>query len=180
MKYYWPYLLLFPLFINANIARAEGACPPGQYPIGGQGAAACAPIPQGSVAQPPASPAGKWTKTWGAIAMGSVDSTTIYGVPTGKLSKSEAEQDALMRCSSQGATDCKVVFTYNNQCTAIAEPHIDKLPFSGGIIKFAGAATTLEASDLALKQCKERNQQTPQAKCEVVYTACTEPVFQSY
>ncbi|TGS15267.1 DUF4189 domain-containing protein, partial [Mesorhizobium sp. M1C.F.Ca.ET.187.01.1.1] len=26
-------------------ASAEGRCPPGQYPIGGQGVGGCAPIP---------------------------------------------------------------------------------------------------------------------------------------
>jgi len=174
-------LVLLTLLL-AGSAIAEQGCPPGQIPAqAGGNMTSCGPIPAGYYQQPSApSPSGRWIKTWGAIAMGSVDATTIYGVPTGKLSKSEAEQDSLRRCSSKGATDCKVVFTYNNQCTAIAEPHINKLPFPNGIVKFTGAGTTVEASNLALKECKERNQGTPQAQCEVVYTTCTEPIFQAY
>ena len=53
---------------------AEGNCPPGYYPIGGQGARGCAPIPSGApsstssggISELPAnSPTGRWIKTWG-------------------------------------------------------------------------------------------------------------------
>lgn len=52
-------------------AWAEGNCPPGYYPIGGQGARGCAPIPGGATGSTGSSeirlatPTGKWTKTWG-------------------------------------------------------------------------------------------------------------------
>ncbi|MDC8640877.1 DUF4189 domain-containing protein [Xanthomonas hortorum] len=96
-------ILVFPILYLPIAAWAQG-CPPGQYQIGGQGAIACAPIPQGNSEQttPAPRPLGKWIKTWGAIAMGSVDSIFSYGVTTGKLSKSEAEKDALNRCASHG------------------------------------------------------------------------------
>ncbi len=32
-------------FLGAHVAYAEGGCPPGSYPIGGQGVQGCAPIP---------------------------------------------------------------------------------------------------------------------------------------
>lgn len=47
--------------------HAEGNCPPGYYPIGGQGGAGCAPIlrSQEKIASPPARSSGYWIKTWG-------------------------------------------------------------------------------------------------------------------
>ena len=54
----------------AKPALAEGGCPPGSYPIGGQGVQGCAPIPgatnSGTNKHP--TPAGRWVKTWGALA----------------------------------------------------------------------------------------------------------------
>lgn len=60
-------LLSLGLFISTFFghAAAEGNCPPGQFPIGGQGAVACAPMPQSGSATPQESrPLGKWIKTW--------------------------------------------------------------------------------------------------------------------
>lgn len=122
MKFYWS--LIFLLVLTPNFARAEGGCPPGQYPIGGQGAVACAPMPQNN-SQPQARPLGKWIKTWGAIAMGSIDSVVNYGVSTGKFSKSEAQNEAMAKCASHGEKDCTVKLTYFNQCAAISTPEVD-------------------------------------------------------
>lgn len=53
-------------------AMAEGRCPPGQYPIGGQGMAGCAPLPgAGDGENSGPTPTGRWIKTWGAISMAS-------------------------------------------------------------------------------------------------------------
>ncbi|MDG6401294.1 DUF4189 domain-containing protein [Pseudomonas quasicaspiana] len=160
-------------------AKAEQGCPPGQYPIGGQGAIACAPLPQQSVQQQPR-PSGKWIKTWGAIAMGSSDSIPTYGVTTGKLSKDEAEEDALNRCASRGQTNCQIGLSYKNQCAAVAEPQINGNPFAGGISEFMGHGTVLKASDMALERCKQHNKSTPSAECKVIYTACSEPIFENF
>ncbi|MCD5975507.1 DUF4189 domain-containing protein, partial [Pseudomonas quasicaspiana] len=156
--------------------------PPGQYPIGGQGVAACAPIPQGSSQEtaPAPRPLGKWIKTWGAIAMGSVDSIFSYGVTTGKLSKSEAEKDALNRCASHGEKNCKIGLAYKNQCAAIAEPKVNGKPFSTGLSNFVGAGTIVEASNVALERCKADNRPTPGVECKIIYEACSEPIFKAY
>lgn len=54
----------------AGSAFGEGACPPGQYPIGGQGVQGCAPIPQsGAGGGSGPRPTGRWIKTWGAIGL---------------------------------------------------------------------------------------------------------------
>jgi len=180
MKFFLILILIVPISLIARIAHAEGACPPGQYPIGGQGAIACAPIPQESPAQLEARPNGKWVKTWGAVAVGSIDSTTSYGVTTGKLSKFEAQQDAMRRCASHGETNCKIGLAYENQCAVIVEPHINGRPFPTGFIRIVGRATVIEASEAALKICQEDNKATPQAKCEIVYSACSEPIFHKF
>ncbi|WP_150116013.1 DUF4189 domain-containing protein, partial [Xanthomonas phaseoli] len=121
-----------------------------------------------------------WIKTWGAIAMGSIDSITSYGVNTGKLSKAEAEKDALRRCASHGETNCRIGLSYENQCAVIAEPQINGKPFSTGFSRFIGAATIAEASEYALDKCEQDNKNSPGAQCKIVYTACTEPIFQKY
>ncbi|MBV6846599.1 DUF4189 domain-containing protein [Xanthomonas campestris pv. paulliniae] len=175
MKFYWS--LVFLLVFAPNFARAEGGCPPGQYPIGGQGAVGCAPMPQNN-SQPQARPLGKWIKTWGAIAMGSIDSVVNYGVSTGKFSKSEAQNEAMAKCASHGEKDCNVTLTYFNQCAAISTPEVDGKQAGGGVVQFAGSATIAEASARASSLC--RNSNKPPAQCTIIYSNCTEQVFQRF
>ncbi|WP_372359196.1 DUF4189 domain-containing protein [Xanthomonas axonopodis] len=165
-------LLIYACILD--IAHAEGGCPPGQYPIGGQGAIACAPLPQDQTQQK-ARPIGKWIKTWGAIASGTIDSIVTYGVSTGKFSKAEAEQEALAQCSSHGENNCAVLLTYRNQCAAVATPKIDGRP--SGIARLVGRATLDQASTDALATCTKNN---PNAECSIGYKNCTEPVFQQF
>ncbi|WP_080274821.1 DUF4189 domain-containing protein [Pseudomonas syringae] len=181
MKFLWTLVVFLPCFVES--VQAEQGCPPGQYQIGGQGAVACAPIPQeNSGQQQPVAPrpTGEWIETWGAIAMGSIDATTSFGVTTGKLSKSEAEEDSLRRCASHGEDNCKVLISYHNQCVALAEPQINGMPFSTGVISASRAGTIAEASEMSAKDCKEKNKQTPSAQCKVGYSACTEQIFHKY
>lgn len=157
-------------------AKAEQGCPPGQYPIGGQGAIACAPLPQQSVQQQPR-PSGKWIKTWGAIAMGSKGETPYYGIPVGLASKEDAEREALSRCAKLGASGCHVVVSYRNQCAAIGEPQKYGKPASNSLIQFSRQPTKQEAYNEALSRCQSRN---PEMQCEVIFNACSEPVFQEF
>ncbi|WP_081613574.1 DUF4189 domain-containing protein [Xanthomonas sacchari] len=178
--------LAFATFFLAGAAYAENGCPPGQLPAQANGAiTSCTPIPPGyyqQQGQTPAAPrpSGRWLKTWGAIAVGSIDTTTSYGVTTGKLSQAEAEADALRRCASHGETDCKVVFRYRNQCVAIAEPQIDGRPLDDAHVKFISAASIPEASSHAISDCKEANRGSSGDKCKIIYTACTEQVFEKF
>ncbi|KAB7775448.1 DUF4189 domain-containing protein [Xanthomonas sp. LMG 12459] len=177
------YLFLATLFL-AGVAHAENGCPPGQLPAQANGAiTSCTPIPSGYYQQQAPAvprPSGRWIKTWGAIAMGSKDSTTSYGVTTGKLSQAEAETDALKRCASHGETDCKIVFQYRNQCVAVAEAQINGLPLTDGHVRFISAASIQEASKHVVSDCKTVNKNFAGAECKVVYTACTEQVFEKF
>jgi hypothetical protein len=177
------YCALLFLIISILSAQAEEGCPPGQIPAqAGGGMTSCGPIPagyyQGQLAAP--RPSGEWIKTWGAVAVGSIDSTTSYGVTTGKLSKSAAEQDAMRRCASHGETNCKLALAYENQCAVVVEPHINGLPFPTGVSRVVGRGAVHEASQAALEIRKEDNKETPAAKCEIVYSACSEPIFQKF
>ncbi|MEA9563842.1 MULTISPECIES: DUF4189 domain-containing protein [unclassified Xanthomonas] len=174
------YLFISMLIFFPYSAMAEGNCPPGQFQIGGQGAVACAPIPQEGSIQQPARPAGKWIKTWGAVAMGWVGSIPYYGVPAGKLSKSEAEVDALERCTKKGPKNCAIKLTYFNQCAAIAEPHTseDLIP-DGSKTIFVGNASLEGAANQAEKECNVANRSF-QVKCKVIYKACSDQIFKKF
>ncbi|EMR4108343.1 TPA: DUF4189 domain-containing protein [Stenotrophomonas maltophilia] len=157
-------LLLAAVFQSA--AFAEGGCPPGQYPIGGQGVQGCAPIPgagDGSLKTP--QPGGKWIKTWGAI---SVSPEGASGVSTGRRSKSDAEAEAVMQCRQSGGHACRTSFSYENQCVAAVVPSSG----SGGT-SFGGKATVDEAIQLATRLCIRDGGQG----CHVVYTACSAPEY---
>ncbi|WP_367346244.1 DUF4189 domain-containing protein [Stenotrophomonas bentonitica] len=155
-------LAVFPLE-----AQAEGRCPPGQYPVGGQGVGGCAPIPAGGSGDQAPVPTGRWIKTWGAVASsGSGDA----GASKGKFSKSEASKDAIAQCAQWGATDCKVTLTYKNSCVAV----IQGQKGLGG--KVSTAADEQTAIERATDQCKESGS----ASCKVLYSACTDPYFEKY
>ncbi|MDY4294899.1 MULTISPECIES: DUF4189 domain-containing protein [unclassified Xanthomonas] len=175
------FLALCVLMVAAHGAHAEGGCPPGQYPIGGQGAAGCAPIPQSQAApQEAPRPTGYWVKTWGAIAMGPGDGWNSFGVTTGKASKSEAEADALKRCVSNGVKDCRIGLSYRNQCAAVAEPQIGGKSYLDGLTNFVAAGSEEAAGDVAVQRCEQDNRAVTGMQCKVIYTACSRAVFKSY
>ncbi|WP_244860040.1 DUF4189 domain-containing protein [Xanthomonas arboricola] len=162
-------IFIFAFFFVSGSALAQG-CPVGQYQIGGQGAVACAPIPQGAPIQKDPRPSGKWIKTWGAIAG---DGNENLGVSTGKLKKSEAQQDALEKCEGASKEKCSILYVYENRCAAIAEPEL-----RGAIIRGFAAGPSIEvAGKNAISFCKKSN---PGNECKTIYTACTEPVFKSF
>lgn len=172
------FILLCSLLAFApNAAVAEQGCPPGQYPIGGQGVAACAPIPQGNTQQAQPRPLGKWINTWGAVAIGSIGLERNYGASTGKHSKAEAERDALARCSKHGEQNCEIGLSYYNQCVAVGEPQIDQKPNLMGKVQFFGSATLEKAATAAQAACESKN---PTNTCKIIYNACTDQIFQKF
>ncbi|WP_343238094.1 DUF4189 domain-containing protein [Stenotrophomonas rhizophila] len=149
-------------------ASAEGRCPPGQYPVGGQGVGGCAPIPSsgGGDSGSPV-PTGRWIKTWGAIA---VSSSGDAGASKGKMSKAEASKDAIAQCSQWGAKDCKIELAYKNQCAAVIQA--DK----GKGTKLNTGAEEKTAIERATLDCKKSGSET----CKVIYSGCTDPYFEKY
>ncbi|WP_082061812.1 DUF4189 domain-containing protein [Xanthomonas sp. GPE 39] len=158
------------IFIFSMNASAEGNCPPGQYPIGGQGAVGCAPIPQDNPEPQQPRPTGKWIKTWGAIA---IDASGNLGVSTGKLKKTEADQDAMYKCESAEQGKCRVVMDYNNQCIAVANPNR-----AGDIIQSFSRGPSIEvASHDAISDCQKKNSGI---ECKILYESCSEQIFQKF
>ncbi|MCC4615278.1 DUF4189 domain-containing protein [Xanthomonas campestris pv. asclepiadis] len=166
--------LAFPLLFVSLSAWAEQGCPAGQIPAQSNGSmASCGPIPAGYYQEQPAPaprPTGKWIKTWGAIAG---DGNENLGVSTGKLKKSEAQQDALEKCEGASQDKCSVLYVYENRCAAIAEPER-----RGAIIRGFAAGPSIEVANRnAISFCKKENSG---GQCKTIYTACTEPVFKSF
>lgn len=162
-------VLLLILLATPDTSFAEGRCPPGQYPVGGQGAGGCAPIPtsaSGDEGGP--RPTGRWLKTWGAIAL-STDGAS--GAATGRLTKAAAARDAEAVCVSSGGTSCKVAFTYKNQCAAAS------VPTSGlGGTSFGRGPKVDIAEQIALDLCAKAGG----VGCRKIYSACTEPQFEAF
>jgi hypothetical protein len=160
-------VLLLAIALAPGIALAEGSCPPGSYPIGGQGVQGCAPIPTGGSEGASPTPTGRWIKTWGAVA---TSSTGDAGVSKGRLSKSEAVQESLQRCAKWGAADCKVGLAYKNQCVAAVAA--DK----GLGTKLNTGATVEVAAERATQDCRKAGS----SSCRLDYSACTEPYFEKF
>jgi len=148
----------------AKPALAEGGCPPGSYPIGGQGVQGCAPIPgatnSGTNKHP--TPAGRWVKTWGALASAPNGAS---GASVGGRSKRDAVAEAVRLC---GAVGCKVDFTYYNQCAAVYVPKAGR-----GGTSFGSSVTVEKAEEIASNRCVTDGG----VGCYKVYSACTEPEF---
>ncbi|WP_249027693.1 DUF4189 domain-containing protein [Xanthomonas cucurbitae] len=169
------FLVVFALLMGAasHNAHAEQGCPPGQYPIGGQGVVACAPIPQDNPIQQAPRPSGKWLKTWGAIASDGGDN---LGVSKGKLKKKEAQEEALEKCRSVSGKECAIDFIYENQCASIAEPYLGERAVTGMLAYARGPSKESATSDV-ISRCLKDNEGS---ECRVIYNACSEPIFQPY
>lgn len=159
-------LLAVLLAIVAGPASSEGRCPPGSYPVGGQGVGGCAPIGNGQPSSQPRA-TGRWHKTWGAVAI--APSNGDIGVSTGKASKLEAEQEAISSCRNGGAPDCRSELSYKNQCVAAAKSQGS----NGGSLRTG--ASEEKASEFALARCESRG-----GSCSIIYVGCSKPVFEYY
>lgn len=164
--------------LAAPVVRAEGGCPPGMYPIGGQGVRGCAPIPgaqqpSGASASPsaPASErlTGEWVKTWGALA-GAIEGKE-GGAAVGAFSERTARSRAIENCEKRAGGPCKVEFVYQNQCVAAV---VSELASTG--TNYVSAATVKEATQSALQNCRNKGG----SQCRSIYSACSEPFFKRY
>lgn len=162
----------------ATSAFAEGGCPPGMYPIGGQGVQGCAPIPgaqggagSGSSYSPPLPPrpSGEWIKTWGALA-GAIDGTE-GGASESQLTEDAARNKAIENCQRQGGGRCKVDFVYQNQCVSAVNSEL----VSTGT-KYASSGTVASATKLAVQECKKAGGK----EWRSIYSACAIPFFRAY
>lgn len=113
-------------------------------------------------------PNGEWIKTWGAIARASDSSV---GATSGKLTKKDAEEEALRQCSTGGGVNCKVELAYQNQCVSLANSI-----GGSGLGGMATGGSIKEAEERALSKCigETKNQ------CEIIYSKCSLPQFNKF
>jgi len=164
-------LLAFQASLSPLAAKAEGNCPPGYYPIGGQGVQGCAPIGAGAAAQQPAAPqpampTSRWGTRWGAVAAS--DSTSDAGAAAGRRTKAEAISEAMADCRRNGAPDCKIMAEYSNQCFAWVSP-------DGGDGRGLGGLGEGKTPQLALKKAMSYCDNPQGNGCKVAYSACSLP-----
>ena len=169
--------LLSLLYLTLSVAYAEGGCPAGMNPIGGQGVQGCAPIPgaQGagagaSVSSPaPPRPTGEWITTWGALA-GAVEGKQ-GGASVSELSERAAKRKAIEDCEKRAGGRCQVEVVYHQQRAAAV---VSELASTG--TNYASAATEDEATDAAMRNCRKAGGR----QCRSIYSACAVPFFKKY
>ena len=167
-----------------QLALAEGVCPPGQYPIGGQGMVGCAPIPGygGSggysddytaptlrrVDIPAKSTTPDPKHPWGAVSIDE-DSMVIAHV-FNQNTKGAAMSRAMAECQRKGGQNCGFLMQHQYACVVVskpADPAMRSYDFS------IMPADTVEAATRAGNQaCQSYNQG---AACHVIYQACEKP-----
>ena len=174
--------LLVALMTLSSVALAEGNCPAGFYPIGGEGVQGCAPNACRAVPQPQSQPRatpGVWEDRWGGIADDSADrlgSTLATGVVSSRRSEAEAKRMALAGCARMGGKACVVRMTYYNQCVAIADAANVEGGSSVGEPVIARAPSEAKARANAVSSCSRlRNGQV----CEIAYSACSFAEFRA-
>lgn len=140
------------------MARAEGGCPPGQYPQSGQGWQTCVPIPDAQLA---AHPIQRWADKYQAIATDG--HLGVLGVAVDQSSTDIAARSALSNCEANGGTQCKLEVALRNGCLAMVVGESTRVIDEG--------ATKESAESNALDRCEKNNK-----KCVVYYSACSLPV----
>ncbi|MBN5108930.1 DUF4189 domain-containing protein [Stenotrophomonas maltophilia] len=90
----------------------------------------------------------------------------------GWLAPIDAASESLANCGQRGATDCKVVLAFNNQCAAFVS--LSDSRFGGST--FARAASVDAASKMAVDACVRRGSDG----CKVIYSGWTEPEFEKF
>ncbi|WP_414674525.1 DUF4189 domain-containing protein [Luteibacter sp.] len=160
MKYFIT-LCLILLSLTAGQARAEGGCPPGQYPQQGQGWQTCVPIPGYNQGQDQVTPPPLWQSRWQAIST-DVDKA-VLGKSIDTATQKDAEKLALQDCQTQGGTNCKIAISYGNGCVALAAGDV--------LVSTGSGASKPEAEQRAIGKCA-----TGAKDCRVYYSACSPPV----
>lgn len=149
------WMLGLALLLACGVLHAEGGCPPGMVPEGGQGVSSCRPIPGYG------QPQGHWVSQWGAIATDAANHSA--GSSFNQLSQEQAEQSAIDSCTSNGGLQCKIDITYVNQCVAMV---------AGSTGYNTDRADTIDhAVQIGMKTCTSAGS----ANCHAYYTSCSLP-----
>ena len=138
-------------------------CPPGQYPVAGQGWNYCAPAPAAAQEEPQQQQATgpQWKDVWQATAIDA--GTGSLGTSIGRATEKGAVQSALSDCQDEDDASCEVQISMKNGCIAMVVG--DKL------LNTKGGSTESEAINKATTDCKAKN-----STCRVYYSHCDYPI----
>jgi len=156
-------LLILAILFSATsfVSRAEGGCPPGQYPQQGHGFQTCVPIPntQQDAGDRPTGPV--LEDRWQAITTDAAKG--VIGASTNVLSEDIATRNALSDCRAKGGSECIVQITVVNGCASMVA--------GAKIMDFQGGKTQKEADKKAMDFCNSKD-----SNCAVLYAACSTAV----
>ena len=157
-----PLLILAILLTTTSFAsRAEGGCPPGQYPQQGHGFQTCVPMPtpQQDAGDRPTGPV--WEDRWQAVATDAAKG--VIGASTNVLSQDIATRNALADCRAKGGTQCSVDISAVNSCVSMVA--------GAEIMNFKAGKTQKEADKKAMDLCNSKD-----TNCAVLYATCSTAV----
>lgn len=152
------------LLLCALSAKAEGGCPPGQYPQQGQGWRTCVPMAtqngQGTddVFRGPRKEA-----RWLVLAVDS--DKAILGKGINGVSESDATQTAMIDCKGQGGVSCHVIASVKNQCAAMI--------VGKRMLVTSDGPSQRQAESNGKKKCED----APDTNCQVYFSACVFPAI---
>lgn len=153
-------VLIICLSVTNRNAQAQ-FCPPGQYPVVGQGWNYCAPTPgsrENSVASTPVVPV--WRSRWQSIATDTPRG--VLGTSVAQDTPAQAEKEAMKDCSAKGGQMCKIQVTNGNGCVAMVVG--DK------VMNTNSGATKDEAEAKGIQMCSKDD-----VNCRVYYSSCSLP-----
>ncbi len=152
-KIFW----VLSLLAFSGLVKAEGGCPPGEYPANPPAVNVCYPIPEDTQPQYQ----GRWETRWGAIAIGNTKNGGGLGLVKNAKSKRQAEKAALNKCKETGGgKECKIKLKYYNQCAVLA--------WGDSMYVTQGAENIEVATKLAMRKCSEGT-----ANCKIYYADCS-------
>lgn len=107
----------------------------------------------------------------GAVAVGQTRAGDSYGVAWSYDSYTEAKQVAMSDCrrSKYGASACRIVRTFHDECAAFAFAPENHNGFGWAVAPSAAAARVS-----ALAMCRESSDDPKDSGCEIDRTACDE------
>lgn len=151
-----------PLAICVLTCQAQGYCPPGQYPVSGQGWSYCAGTPdsQDNAAAATQRAQPHWVNKWLSITLDA--NKGVLSTATSTISGNDAETSAMIDCQRQGGASCKANGTVLNGCLAMA--------IGSGYIAVGAASTKREAEDQAITKCNGGDGQ-----CHIYHSECALP-----
>lgn len=151
-------LFALALLLIVPSAYAQG-CPPGQYPVVGQGWNYCAPVPGSNEPEQQQAPQPRLQNQWQALAADAPKG--ILGTSSHLMSRATAESAAISDCERKGGSGCIVLVSAANGCVAMITG--DKF------LKAKDGETKNEAEQNALKACSDGGD----TNCRVYYSACS-------